>query len=503
MKNRGQHILLVGGDPCDALDWSRQLGLAGHRVTLLRWSENASFAEASRYCSGSVGLGPIDAGVSAWRARLEGLLQSGRFTHVWPADALAHELLCTPVWQAPSHVRLIGPTANAYALASDRWRAMAIARRSGWSVLPGRHLRQGTSLKSIELASIELPCVARPQRGAAISADESARFSTKFIDDSRALDCKLRDDLPRVGLLLHGAAPGERRNICIAAVLGEVASVSPSPSPGPFEAARLIVAELNWTGLLAVEYRTEAGAMTFVDLRFGLAGWEGADVAAIQSAIRAMVGTADDVARVLPGVDPLPAAARVAQHATRAISKASTSIRAALLCGVTGSGARRPLHPSDSILFVCQGNINRSLVAEQALRRAGFRWVASAALIGMSGRWPSGPAERYVRDVLGMPTDALRSRSLRQGLASLDRIDVVVCFERRQVIDVLRRHPELRGRVHLLTTLAGRDGGPLDIADPHARSDECHRDCFERISRLLRSATSPAAAAPRLAPGSP
>jgi protein-tyrosine-phosphatase len=265
---------------------------------------------------------------------------------------------------------------------------------------------------------------------------------------------------------------------------------------------RLVVAELNWTGLLAVEYRTAESAPIFVDLRFGLASWEGAGVAAIRSAIRAMIGTADDAARVLPGVDPLPAAARVAHLATRAISKASTNIRA-LLCGVTGSRGRRRLHPSDSILFVCQGNINRSLVAEQALRRAGFRWVASAALIGMSGRWPSGPAERYVRDVLGMPTDALRSRSLRQGLSSLDRIDVVVCFERRQVVDVLRRHPELRGRVHLLTTLAGRDGGPLDIADPHARSDECHRDCFERISRLLRSATSPAAAAPRLAPGSP
>jgi protein-tyrosine-phosphatase len=502
MTNRGHHILLVGGDPADALAWCRRLASAGHRATLLRWNERVSFADASRHCSGSVWLGDVDAGVAAWRARLDGLLRPGTFTHLWPADALAHELLCTPAWQTPHTVRLIGPQADAYARASDRCEAMAVARRAGLSVLAGTHLPQGTSPASIDPASFGWPCVARPQRAAGIHDDEPARYTVKTIADARALDNKLRDDLPRVGVLLQAAMPGARVGLCLAAVAGNVETVSPSPEPQLLDAVRSMVSQLNWSGLLHVECRRLAGETVFVDLQFGLAGWAGVDAIGARSAVRAMVGTPGCAARAVPWLDPLPAAARLAQRAARALSKASVAARAGWY-GVAGGTTPIRLHPSDSILFVCQGNINRSLVAEHALRRAGFRQVASAALIGMAGRLPSGPAERYVRDVIGLPAEALRSRSLRRALAALNRVDVVVCFERRQVVEVLRRHPHLKGRVHLLTRLAGPFDGPLDIADPHGRDDAFHRHCFDRIAGLLQRATNPAAVVPRLAPGRP
>lgn len=509
MNDPAHSILLVGGQPDAALAWCRWLARAGHRVTLLRWSERASFADASRCCSGSVWLGDVDAGVAEWRARLARLIRSGQFTHLWPGDALAHELLCTPAWQAPGEVRLIGPPPNAYARAADRCKALAIARRAGLAVLPGSYLAQGGPAPRVEPASIDLPCVARPRRGAATLDDESARYATRTIADPRALDNKLRDDLPRVGVLLQAVPRGHRLDISLAAVDGNIVSVLPPLAPRPLDAIRRLVARLHWTGLLHIECRQLAGETVFVDLHFGLAGSAGVDAVSGRSAVRALVGAPASAARRGPGLDPWPAAARLGHFAARLLSKVSMAVRAGAW-GLPGTGTgtdagrpMRPLSPSDSILFVCQGNINRSLVAEQTLRRAGFRQVASAALIGMAGRRPSGPAERYVQEVLGLPTEALRSRSLRHALASLHRVDVVVCFERRQVVEVLRRQPDLRGRVHLLTALAGQRGGAPDIADPHARDDAFHRRCFERISGLLHSATNPARAASRLAPGSP
>ena len=60
--------------------------------------------------------------------------------------------------------------------------------------------------------------------------------------------------------------------------------------------------------------------------------------------------------------------------------------------------------------------------------------------------------------------------------------------ERRHVIELLRLHPELQGRVHLLAMLAGERWGSVDIPDPHGGSADDHRRCFERIAHLLRLA---------------
>ena len=498
MTTLARHVLLVGGHPDGTLRLCRWLARSGHRVTLLRWDEQPSFADASRYCSGSVWLGAVDAGVAAWGMRVTGLLQSGAFTHLWPVDALAHEMLCTHTWHPPREVSLIGPTADAFAGASDRCEARTVARGAGLSVLQGHYLQRGSRPEPIDLASMDLPCVARPRRGAGLNEDESALYSTRHLADLRALDNKLRDDLPRVGVLLQASPRGERLDICLAAVAGKIESVSAPLRPPLLDAMRLMLGRLNWTGLLQVECRQLAGATVFVDLHFGLDGWTRATDAAGMAAIRALAGSGDSAVCSAIWGDPVPAVARLVHRVGRTLSKMSMAVRAGM-CALPGTVRPRPLRPADSILFVCKGNINRSLVAEQTMRRAGFQNVASAALIGMAGRRPSRPAEQYVREVLRLPTEGLHSRSLRQGLALLKRIDRVVCFERRQVIDVLRRHPELRGRIHLLTTLAGDRDGPLDIADPHGKDDDCHRRCFERISVLLHIATIRATPAPSLA----
>jgi len=68
------------------------------------------------------------------------------------------------------------------------------------------------------------------------------------------------------------------------------------------------------------------------------------------------------------------------------------------------------LTKSSSLLIVCQGNINRSVVAEHLFRARGF--TRSAGLLAMSGRRPSIHAERFLAERVGIDISSFRSKSV-------------------------------------------------------------------------------------------
>jgi protein-tyrosine-phosphatase len=140
---------------------------------------------------------------------------------------------------------------------------------------------------------------------------------------------------------------------------------------------------------------------------------------------------------------------------------------------------------TSSILVVCKGNINRSVVAEQLFRARGFTRVWSAGLLDVLGRRPSQPAEAFLKDRLGVDASRLRSRSVRRALREIGTVDMVICFERSQVAEMLRRCPSFKGKVFLLSTLAGEGQRRPDVSDPHGGSAEKYRECFEQIERLI------------------
>ena len=144
-----------------------------------------------------------------------------------------------------------------------------------------------------------------------------------------------------------------------------------------------------------------------------------------------------------------------------------------------------PIGRTSSILVVCKGNINRSVVAEQLFRARGFTRVWSAGLLDVLGRRPSQPAEAFLKDRLGVDASGLRSRSVRRALREIGTVDMVICFERSQVAEMLRRCPSFKGKVFLLSTLAGEGQRRPDVSDPHGRSAEKYRECFEQIERLI------------------
>jgi protein-tyrosine-phosphatase len=428
----------------------------------------------------------------AWCDSLMSLIETHAFAAVLPLDDLAHEAcsaLC-PRW--PSQALLVAPRPPQLRVASDRSLVLQHASAAGWRTLPTLFLAQGTHLA----VAPALPCIVRPNRACAIVGDEPAHYSVRTTTTAAMLDAKLRDDLPRGPVLLQHLIAGERFDVLLSAEGGMPLSMSVLYASGvragrfesaPADIVGLVTAlteRLAWTGMLRLECSRDGEALTLHDLHLDPG-------TALTSCCRAgfdLPGLLID--RLLPGTAPSsrssfdhgPALADAWLRVHRVSRK--VLLRARTAAWRSPRAAVRGLHREQSILFVCKGNINRSLVAEQCLRAAGFTSVASAALLGMTGRRPSASAEQYVADQLGMAADGLRSRGVEPVLRGAD-FDLVVCFERRHGVELVKRHPELRGRVHLLTALAGERGSGIDIPDPHGGSPEDHRRCFDRIARLL------------------
>lgn len=118
------------------------------------------------------------------------------------------------------------------------------------------------------------------------------------------------------------------------------------------------------------------------------------------------------------------------------------------------------------VLILCTGNICRSPIA--AARLAGLRpdlSVASAGLGAATGR-PVDP--RMARAAAAMALPWPQDHHACQFTAGLGRgHDLILTMEAGQGDEVIRRAPDLNGRVFLLTHWTDR----ADIPDPYMRAD--------------------------------
>jgi len=120
------------------------------------------------------------------------------------------------------------------------------------------------------------------------------------------------------------------------------------------------------------------------------------------------------------------------------------------------------------VLFVCDGNICRSPMAEALLRqtlldrKVDWAQVSSGGLVAS----PFGVAHSQLRRVIG-PTYRLvenrRSQPLTHEL--VDGSDVILGMEDRHVNQILERFPDAEGRVHKITSYAGKEGEIRDFPD--------------------------------------
>jgi protein-tyrosine phosphatase len=145
------------------------------------------------------------------------------------------------------------------------------------------------------------------------------------------------------------------------------------------------------------------------------------------------------------------------------------------------------------ILFVCDGNICRSPMAEALLRqilsekRIEGVEVSSCGLVAN----PTGVAHSSLRRVIGPAYKLLENHHSRPFTRELaNQSDLILVMENRHVREIVERFPELKPRVHLLTTFAGKDGEIKDFPDsgqPDVVSwlRQCHAillPCLETIA---------------------
>ena len=121
-----------------------------------------------------------------------------------------------------------------------------------------------------------------------------------------------------------------------------------------------------------------------------------------------------------------------------------------------------------NILFVCDGNVCRSPMAEALLRKKlAERKITgvNVASCGLSAR-PWGVADRRLSLVIGEAYKFLedhRSRPLTE--REVREADLILGMENRHVKTILERFPEAEGKTHMLTAYAGVNGEIEDYPD--------------------------------------
>ena len=121
-----------------------------------------------------------------------------------------------------------------------------------------------------------------------------------------------------------------------------------------------------------------------------------------------------------------------------------------------------------NILFICDGNICRSPMAEALLRKMlSDRKITGVkvASCGLSAQ-PWGIADRRLGLVIGEAYKLLqdhRSRPLTE--QAVREADLILGMENRHVKTVLERFPEAQGKADLLTVYAGIGGEVKDYPD--------------------------------------
>jgi predicted ATP-grasp superfamily ATP-dependent carboligase/protein-tyrosine-phosphatase len=162
-----------------------------------------------------------------------------------------------------------------------------------------------------------------------------------------------------------------------------------------------------------------------------------------------------------------------------------------------------------SVLFVCQGNINRSAVAERVLSER-FRASSNGPAVASAGFDPR-PGRRSTSISRGAANDLhvdlqnhVSTPLIRE---MLTRFDLIVAMELRQAARIGQLDARA-GRHCIVLALLDPEGGPLDIPDPDGKARAMFSTVYARIVRCVEQlhtvmssgAASPAAAGPGRAP---
>jgi protein-tyrosine-phosphatase len=185
--------------------------------------------------------------------------------------------------------------------------------------------------------------------------------------------------------------------------------------------------------------------------------------------------------------DPKPGLVDVGRIAARYGARLSEQWRERSVRGAQRSRWRKgqvhkAMENAGSVLFLCHGNINRSVLAQRALEKhltgSGLK-VSSAGFHPQSGR-PADPVMRELASRAGIDLSDCRSRTVSREM--LSGADIVFVMEWTHLRRIRDEFPDAAEKCFLLGC-AVPGGGPVgDIADPYGKAIGDYEHCFRQVT---------------------
>ncbi|WP_272010733.1 ATP-grasp domain-containing protein [Roseovarius sp. ZX-A-9] len=552
----GKRVLLLGSNERAALSTCRSLGRKGAVVEILALDPVRQPAELSRYCRRRFYFGSPVTDSAGVLDRLSDLLDKNRYDAIFPITDMACELVYADYAALASRAAIVGPDPEAFGRAADKSQASDLARQVGLYAPDGVLLTFGDDPAPAFALLEEAPVFAKPVRSCLLTDGFANSFEVKKCTTRAQLERKLAEDLPRLAVLVQQPVQGHGVGVNFLADNGRLVAVSmnrrlhepPDGGGSSFrcnmpvsepvlQAARDIAASLNWSGLMMVELKDNAGQLAIMEMNcrpwgsIETAIRAGVDFPALAVAqalglslpetlvrsdrpvrvrnlkndLRWVIGQRRRwLSRSSPLIDwlgALPRAAIGREHldieqrddllpALCQFNPVLHRLRRRGMLALRITTARlghrhrfRRLDRQEPILFLCQGNINRSAVAEILFRQAGFSNVRSAGVLPLQGRGISPAAARFLKD-RGCDATQHRSRNLHGYEDFLSEGALIVVFDFRTKADVLMTRPDLRSRIVLFDDLGKEKSG--ELRDPHGATEAAYSDCFGHIAATLQ-----------------
>ena len=137
------------------------------------------------------------------------------------------------------------------------------------------------------------------------------------------------------------------------------------------------------------------------------------------------------------------------------------------------------------VLFICEGNLCRSVMAEKlfeaSMRRRGKPAEARSCGLAAATRLAVPSEVRAILKQAGVPAFEHQATPIDQNL--LDWADVAITMTEVQLEAVQDRFPKSAGKVALLREKAGFPD--FDVEDPFVRTEADYRACAARIAASI------------------
>lgn len=137
------------------------------------------------------------------------------------------------------------------------------------------------------------------------------------------------------------------------------------------------------------------------------------------------------------------------------------------------------------VLFICQGNINRSSYADLKSRLLFDADKMRFSSAGMLPRNPRPSPAVAIAAAARHGVDMQAHRSRHASAQMLEAADLVIAFDYINIDSVGARYPHLKDRVHLLGEADAGSGGAQQILDPEGKDDGTFQSTYQRIDACL------------------